>query len=100
MDYAELQVTSNFSFLRGGSHPEEMVEQAAKLGYTAIAITDRNSMAGVVRAHLTARQAGIRFIPACRLDLLDGPSLLAYPTDIIAWGRLCALLTKGNFRTE
>jgi len=100
MSYTELQVTSNFSFLRGGSHPDELVEAAAKQGYTAIAITDRNSMAGVVRAHMAAKLVGIRFIPACRLDLLDGPSLLAYPTDITAWGRLCALLTKGNLRTE
>ncbi|MDB5018448.1 MAG: error-prone polymerase [Mucilaginibacter sp.] len=98
--YAELQVTSNFSFLRGGSHPEELVEQAVKQGYTAIAITDRNTVAGVVRAHQAAKAMGIRFIPACRLDLLDGPGLLAYPTDITAWGRLCALLTKGNLRTE
>ncbi|MGH7237856.1 MAG: PHP domain-containing protein, partial [Candidatus Saccharimonadales bacterium] len=100
MSYTALQVTSNFSFLRGGAHPEELAEQAAKLGYTAMAITDRNSMAGVVRAHQAAKAAGIRFIPACRLDLLDGPSLLAYPADIGAWGRLCALLTKGNLRTE
>ncbi|MDB4902955.1 MAG: error-prone polymerase [Mucilaginibacter sp.] len=98
--YAELQVTSNFSFLRGGSHPEELVEQAVKQGYTAIAITDRNTVAGVVRAHQAAKAMGIGFIPACRLDLLDGPGLLAYPTDITAWGRLCALLTKGNLRTE
>jgi error-prone DNA polymerase len=100
MNYTELQVTSNFSFLRGGSHPEELVQQAAMLGYTAIAITDRNSVAGVVRAHKTAQVEGIKFIPACRLDLLDGPSLLAYPTDITAWGRLCALLSKGNLRAE
>ncbi|SDH48285.1 error-prone DNA polymerase [Mucilaginibacter gossypii] len=100
MNYAELQATSNFSFLRGGSHPHELAEQAAALGYAAIAITDRNSFAGIVRAHMAAKQAGIRFIPACRLDLMDGPSLLAYPTDITAYGRLSALLTKGNLRTE
>jgi len=98
--YTELQVTSNFSFLRGASHPEELVEQAAIYGYTAIAITDRNTLAGIVRAHVTAKEKGIRFIPACRLDLLDGPSLLAYPTDKAAYGRLSALLTKGNLRTE
>ncbi len=100
MSYIELQVTSNFSFLRGGSHPEELVEKAAELGYPRIAIADRNSVAGVVRAHLMAKNKGITIIPACRLDLLDGPSLLAYPTDILAWGRLCALLTLGNLRTE
>lgn len=100
MEYTELQVTSNFTFMRGGSHPEEMVERAADLGYKKIAITDRNSMAGVVRAFQSAKARDITLIPACRLDLLDGPSLLAYPTDIHAWGRLCALLTKGNMRTE
>ncbi|MGF7082729.1 error-prone DNA polymerase [Mucilaginibacter sp. UYCu711] len=100
MSYAELQVTSNFSFLRGGSHPEELAEQAKAYGYAAIAITDRNTMAGVVRAHQAAKNVGIKFIPACRLDLLDGPGLLAFPTNITAWGRLCALLSIGNLRTE
>jgi error-prone DNA polymerase len=100
MYYAELQVTSNFSFLRGGAHPEELVEQTAALGYAAVAITDRNSLAGIVRAHIVAKKLGIHFIPACRLDLLDGPSLLAYPTDRDAYGRLSALLTLGNLRAE
>lgn len=100
MDYAELQVTSNFSFLRGGSHPEELIERAAELGYKAIAITDRNTLAGIVRAHVAARGKNIRFIPACRLDLLDGPSLLAYPTNKSAYSNLSALLTEGNLRAE
>ncbi len=100
MRYAELQATSNFSFLRGGSHPEELVEQAAVYGYQAIAITDRNSLAGIVRAHLAAKKLAVKYIPACRLDLLDGPSLLAYPTDRDAYGRLSALLTVGNLRAE
>lgn len=100
-------MTSNFSFLRGGSRPEALVTRAAELGYTKIAITDRNTVAGVVRAHQAAKEWNIqnkkqkiKIIPACRLDLVDGPSLLAYPTDIDAWGRLCALLSKGNLRTE
>ncbi len=105
MEHAELQVTSNFSFLRGGSHPHELVEEAVALGYTAIALTDRNTLSGVVRAHMAAKEANkeqhhIRFIPACRLDLMDGTSLLAYPTDRDAYSRLSALLTKGNLRTE
>lgn len=100
MMYSELQVTSNFTFLRGGSHPEELAEYAKKQGYAAFAFTDRNSMAGVVRAHVAAKLHDIPFIPACRLDLVNGPSLLAYPTDVEAWGRLCALLSKGNLRTE
>ncbi|MDN5286573.1 MAG: dnaE [Mucilaginibacter sp.] len=100
MRYAELQATSNFSFLRGGSHPDELVEQADALGYEAIAVTDRNSLAGIVRAHIAAKKLRVKFIPACRLDLLDGPSLLAYPTDRDAYGRLSALLTVGNLRAE
>jgi len=100
MGYSELQVTSNFSFLRGASHPHELVDQAAAFGYEKIAITDRNTLAGIVRAHAAAREKGISIIPACRLDLLDGPSLLTYPTDIAAYGRLSALLTLGNMRAE
>ncbi|HMV09319.1 MAG TPA: error-prone DNA polymerase [Cyclobacteriaceae bacterium] len=100
MKYTELQVTSNFSFLRGASHPEEMVDQAVALGYNAIAITDRNTFAGIVRAHAAAKKAGIRLIPACRLDLMDGPSLLAFPTDIKAYAQISALLTLGNLRAE
>lgn len=98
--YSELQTTSNFTFLRGASHPEELVQRAAELGYEAIAITDRNTLAGIVRAHAAAKKHGIRFIPACRVDVQDGPSLLAYPTDIHAYARLSHLLTVGNLRTE
>ena len=100
MGYTELQVTSNFSFLRGASHPEELIEQAAALGYQKIAITDRNTLAGIVRAHVAAKAKGITLIPGCRLDLVDGISLLAYPTNKDAYSRLSALLTKGNLRTE
>ncbi len=100
MGYSELQVTSNFSFLRGASHPHELVAKAAELGYEKIAITDRNTLAGIVRAHAAAREHNIKIIPACRLDLLDGPSLLAYPTNKEAYGRLSALLTTGNRRAE
>ncbi|SKB83338.1 error-prone DNA polymerase [Daejeonella lutea] len=100
MSYIELQVTSNFSFLRGASHPEELVEQAAAFGYSAIAITDRNTFAGIVRAFAAAKIKGIRLIPGCRLDLLDGTSLLAYPTDQDAYSRLSGLLTIGNLRAE
>ncbi|WP_321286241.1 error-prone DNA polymerase [uncultured Sunxiuqinia sp.] len=100
MSYTELQITSNFTFLRGGSHPEEIVEKAAQLGYKSIAITDRNTLAGIVRAHVAARENCIRLIPACCLDLLDGPSLLAYPTNKKAYANLSALLTEGNLRAE
>jgi len=100
--YTELQVTTNFSFLRGGSHPEELVEEAIRLGYTSMAITDRNTLAGVVRAHVAARKSetGFRLLIGCRLDLLDGPSLLAYPTDKDAYARLSRLLSEGNIRAE
>ncbi|KQM69234.1 DNA polymerase [Pedobacter sp. Leaf216] len=100
MEYIELQVTSNFSFLRGASHPEELIDQAAQMGYQKLAITDRNTLAGIVRAHVAARNHDIQLIPACRLDLLDAPSLLAYPTDRAAYGRLSALLSLGNMRAE
>lgn len=98
MRYTELQVTSNFSFLRGGSHPEELVRRASELGYSEIAITDHNTLAGIVRAFSAAKDKPIRIIPACRLNLLDGPSLLAYPTDKEAYARLSGLLTLGNRR--
>ncbi|RYZ52999.1 MAG: DNA polymerase III subunit alpha, partial [Sphingobacteriales bacterium] len=100
MAYTELQVTTNFSFLRGASHADELVEQAAAYGYTAIAITDRNTLAGIVRAHAAAKKLNIRLIVGCRLDLLDGPSLLAYPTTLKAYSWLCNLLTTGNLRAE
>ncbi|PTN09626.1 error-prone DNA polymerase [Mangrovibacterium marinum] len=100
MKYSELQVTSNFSFLCGGSHPEELVERAEELGYTAIAIADRNSLAGIVRAHVAAREKKVRFIPACRLDLQDGPSLIAYPACREGYSNLSGLLSTGNLRTE
>ena len=100
MSYTELQVTTNFSFLRGASHPEELVDQAVALGYDTIAITDRNSFAGIVRAHVAARKKSIRIIPGCFLHLLDGPPLLAYPTDSNAYSQLSTLLTTGNLRAE
>ncbi len=98
--YTELQVISNFSFLRGGSHPEELMTAAQSLGYTALAITDINTLAGVVKAHVAAKKMGIRCIIGCRLDLLDGTSLLAYPTNKASYAQLSTLLTKGNLRTE
>jgi len=100
LDYADLQVTSNFSFLEGGSHPDELVLSAQALGHKAIAITDRNSLAGVVRAHAAAKAAKFRLVVGARLDLTDGASLLCYPTDRDAYGRLCQLLTVGRRRAE
>src|SRR6516165_4334529 len=96
--YAELQVTSNFSFLRGASHAEELVQAAAALGHRALGVTDRNTLAGVVRAHLAARAAGLKLVVGCQLDLEDGLSLLCYPTDRAAYGRLARLLSLGKQR--
>ncbi len=98
--YAELQVTTNFSFLRGGSHAEELVATAKALGHEALAVTDRNTLAGVVRAHIAAKEVGLKIIVGARLDLQDGPSLLVYPTDRAAYGRLSKLLTLGQRRAE
>jgi error-prone DNA polymerase len=98
--YAELDVTTNFTFLRGGSHPEELVATAKAIGHEAIAVADANTLAGVVRAHLAAKEVGIKFIIGARLLLQDAPSLLAYPTDRTAYGRLCRLLTIGQRRAE
>jgi len=100
MEYSELQVTTNFSFLRGASHPNEMVEQAAIFGYPRIAITDRNTFAGIVRAHAASRKHNLKIIPGCRLDIIDGPSLLALPTNRNAYEKLSELLTVGNLRAD
>ena len=80
-NYVELQVTTHFSFLRGASSCEELFVQAAALGITALGIVDRNSLAGIVRAHEAAKVTGVRLIVGCRLDLEDFPSMLVYPTD-------------------
>ncbi len=98
--YAELQVTTNFSFLRGASHGEELVAQAKALGLEAIAIADRNTLAGVVRAHVAAKEAGLRLVIGARLDLEDAPSLLCFPTDRKAYGRLSRLISLGQGRAE
>ncbi|GAA0570914.1 error-prone DNA polymerase [Caenispirillum bisanense] len=98
LPYAELQVTSNYSFLRGASDPRDMVVAAKALGLAALAITDRNTLSGVVRAHGAARQLGLRLVVGARLDLTDGASLLCYPTDVAAYSRLTRLLTLGKRR--
>jgi len=98
--YAELQVLTNFSFLEGASHPDELVLTAAALGYAAVGVADRNSLAGVVRAHVAAKQAGIQLVVGARLDLADAASLIAYPMDRAAYGRLSQLITVGRRRAE
>jgi len=96
--YAELQVTSYFSFLRGASSCEELFVQAAYLGIEALAIVDRNSLAGVVRAWEAAKTTNVRLVIGCRLDLTDGTAVLVYPTDRAAYSRLCRLLSLGKKR--
>ncbi|GBR41759.1 error-prone DNA polymerase [Gluconobacter kondonii] len=98
--YVELQVTSSFSFLRSGSQPDELIFQAKALGYDTIGLTDWNTVAGAIRAHLAAREAGLRLLPGCRLALRDGSALLAYPRNRAGWAGLCQLLTLGHHRGE
>src|SRR6478672_256136 len=98
--YVELGVSSPFSFLRGASDAIELVMTALPLGYDAIGIADRNTLAGVVRMHSACTGAGIRPLIGCRLDLADAPSLLAYPVDRDGYGRLSLLLSLGKMRAE
>ncbi|MGA2567624.1 MAG: error-prone DNA polymerase [Pseudolabrys sp.] len=103
MRYLEFATASNFSFLRGASHAEELMAQAARLGLAGIGLTDRNSVAGVVRAHLAKREQNLplRYHPGARLVFADGtPDILAFPRDRAGWGRLTRLLTLGNLRAE
>ena len=96
--FAELVAATNFSFLRGASHAHEMVGRAAELGLAAIGVADRNSLAGVVRAHTAAKECKIRLLVGARLVTTDGFEAACYPTDRAAYGRLCRLLTAGNRR--
>ncbi|XVJ60428.1 MAG: error-prone DNA polymerase [Tepidisphaera sp.] len=102
--YAELAATSNYTFLTGASHPEELVAEAASKGLHALAVTDTNTLGGVVRAHVEARSIGMPLIIGCRLVFTDphahGASVLVYPTDRAAYGRLCRLLTLGKRAAE
>src|SRR6185312_4915351 len=105
--YAELCVTTNFSFLRGASHPQEMVARADELGLAAVGIADRNSFAGVVRAYdewkrKAKEKSGklVKLLVGVRLVTTDCFEVLAYPTDRAAYGRLCRLLTQGNVKIK
>jgi error-prone DNA polymerase len=98
--YAELAVATNFSFLRGASHPQEMVATADELGCFAVGIADRNSFAGVVRAYDEAKNRKIKLLVGARLVTIDGFEVLAYPTDRPAYGRLCRLITAGNLKAK
>ncbi len=103
MRYLEFAAASNFSFLRGASHPEELMVQAQAIGLSGLGLCDRNTVAGVVRAHLTKREHALplRYHPGARLVFADGtPDIIAYPRDRAGWGRLTRLLTAGNLRAK
>jgi len=93
--YAELHCRTNFSFLEGASHPDELVNRAAKLGYAALAVTDRNSLAGVVRAHGAAKEAGLKLVIGTAITPLDSPPMLLWVMNRAGYGRLSRLLTQG-----
>src|SRR3954471_3842070 len=99
-DYAELHCLSNFSLLRGASQPEELVEQAAELGYSALALTDECSLAGVVRAHGAAKEKSLRLIIGTEIRLEDGMKLVLLATDRHSYGRISALITTGRRRSK
>lgn len=99
--YAEFGIQSNFSFLRGASKPEELVVAAKFMGFSAIGLADRNTVAGVVRAWQQAKVEGVSYHPGCRLVFCDGtPDILAYPQNRKGWGHLCRMLTQANLRDE
>ena len=98
--YAELHCLSNFSFLRGASHPEELVERAQALGYAALAITDECSFSGVVRAHLAAKDAGLPLVIGSEVTLADGVKLVLLATDRASYGNLAQLITRGRRSAE
>src|SRR5579863_10415202 len=94
--YAELHCLSNFSFLRGASHPQELVERARELGYAALAITDECSVAGIVRAHMTAKAAQLKLLIGAELRLECGLRFVALVQSRLGYARLCRLITRGR----
>ena len=100
MNYAELHAKSNFSFLEGASHSEELAERAAELEYAALAVTDRNSLAGVVRAHMAAKDRGLKLVIGAEIVPEDAPPVVLWVTDRAAYGRLSRLITRGRRRAE
>jgi error-prone DNA polymerase len=98
--YAELRCKTNFSFLEGASHPDELVVRAAELGYHALAITDRNSLAGVVRAHAAAKQVGLKLLIGAEIIPCDAPPVVLLATDRTSYGRLARLITRGRRNAE
>jgi error-prone DNA polymerase len=98
--YAELHCRTNFSFLEGASHPDELVERAAQLGHRALAVTDSNSLAGVVRAHVAAKEIGLKLLIGAEITPVDAPAVVLLATDRPAYGRLSRLITRGRRNAE
>ena len=94
--YVELHCKTNFSFLEGASHPDELVAEGARLGYAGIAVTDRNSLAGVVRTHIAAKEVGIKLLIGAEITLVDASPILLWAMNRDGYGRLCRLLTRGR----
>ena len=94
--YVELHCKTNFSFLEGASHPDELVAQAARLGYAGMAVTDRNSLAGAVRAHVAAKEVGLKLVVGAEVTLVDASPVLLWAMNRDGYGRLCRLLTRGR----
>src|SRR3989304_5267014 len=99
-DYAELHCVSNFTFLRGASHPDELVARAAGLGYTALAMTDECSLAGVVGAHVAAKAHQLKLIVGAEFRLVGGPGIVLLASDRDAYGNLSELITTARRRSE
>src|ERR671932_470471 len=97
--YVELHCISNFSFLRGASHPEELIQRAQELGYQALAITDECSMAGVVRAHTVAKEFNFKLIIGSEFRLSDGMHLVLLAPTQKAYAQICRLITLGRRRS-
>jgi error-prone DNA polymerase len=100
MRYAELHCKTNFSFLEGASHADELIVRAAELEYDALAITDRESLAGVVRAHVAAKELGLKLLIGAEIHPADASPVVLWATDRKSYGRLCRLLTVGRRRAE
>ncbi len=94
--YAELHCKTNFSFLEGASHADELVRRSGELGYRALAVTDRNSLAGVVRAHIAAKEVGLPLVIGAEITPTDAPPVVLWATDRASYGRLCRLITRGR----
>ena len=100
MQYVELHCKSNFSFLQGASHPDELVDRAVELGYAGLALTDRESLAGVVRGHAPAQEGGLKYLVGAEIYPIDTPPLVLWPIDRSGYGQLCRLISRGRMRSD